>query len=487
MTAAGRPMTAAGRPMTTLRHTPLLALLLASGCSAITHHDMQSPPCQVSCGVDPCREGYHCNAGFCAVCEETPEVCNGLDDNCNGLVDEGFDQDHDCATTCGAGNPEEVDCDDGDPSAYPAFGSTPAAAEICDGRDNDCNGLVDDGGAPILCPGGYSCVQGQGCVPSSCLVPNSHCSNGEICDFNLDPPACVTGTNCNDPGNSGICAAPEVCDPVSGQCVVPGPLSSDCLVDAQCASGQCTPLSALRLGGTGSICTLACCADADCGAGEICWASGSGTKVCIDEARLGRTRGAGGEGTSCTADTNCQSGICVDDAVDDLCLANCGSDADCSGVCTLDNYYRADVGDVFQMMCKPSTSKKAYRESCGSWDECESSYCIPLSDGWICSGACASSSDCAGVDADNVPLTYCGSRWIPEPFSQAVYRVQLCEANYHGGTLLNGAPCSFNGDCRDNLCFNGRCAGTCCTDAQCTGTQNCRPTKYGTHWEMRCN
>ena len=61
------------------------------------------------------------------------EVCDGLDNNCNGIIDEGFDQDGDGFTIC------EGDCDD-----FNAF-VNPGAEEICDTFDNDCDGLVDEG------------------------------------------------------------------------------------------------------------------------------------------------------------------------------------------------------------------------------------------------------------------------------------------------------------------------------------------------------
>ena len=64
-----------------------------------------------------------------------PEVCDGVDDDCNGIIDDGFDQDGDGFTTCGQ------DCDDGDASI------NPDAEDICDRVDNDCDDIIDEDGS----------------------------------------------------------------------------------------------------------------------------------------------------------------------------------------------------------------------------------------------------------------------------------------------------------------------------------------------------
>jgi len=86
------------------------------------------------------------------------ETCDGVDENCNGSTDEGwtadgvfFYRDADGDTFGDPGNrrrrcfaepgfvPDDTDCDDTDISI------SPAATEICDGEDTDCDGIVDNG------------------------------------------------------------------------------------------------------------------------------------------------------------------------------------------------------------------------------------------------------------------------------------------------------------------------------------------------------
>ena len=171
------------------------------------------------------------------------EECNGVDDNCDGVQDEGQpDLDQDGVVDCldadkdGDGVEPEEDCDDTDGAVYPE------AQEICDGKDNDCNGESDEAlsGVPCsnenefgLCSGLFVCQAGEGfCkapVPAAeaCDGKDNNCdgeidegAGGEVCSQDNAWGECFGIVECND--GQGLCTAKmpsaEVCDGLDNNC-----------------------------------------------------------------------------------------------------------------------------------------------------------------------------------------------------------------------------------------------------------------------------
>ena len=457
----------------------LAGLCFVAGCSALVDPDDTPLLCTLTAGrPDPCPVGLWCVDGECtstpgvdAGCMPSDETCDGRDNDCDGMIDEGHDLDMDGFTWCGDGltmdNPL-VDCNNTDPTVHPADPAREilAAIEVCDGQDNDCNGVVDDPG-PGLCQTATDVCSGGRCVdPRDCTVSGQDCAMDQRCELATMPPMCVAGgclsTPCTGMG--------EECDEMTRSCVVRKPMGESCGTHAECMSRNCVPSSAVGLSGQG-FCSSACCRDSDCNAGTICWASGRGAKVCVPESMLGRTRGAGGAGTGCGAGSECASGICVSE----VCLANCARDSECPGVCTwFGPYNRTDADAMIQTACVSPVGPLGRGEFCANGGWCRTGICINNE----CSSACGTSTDCGPW--------YCDAVAVREYGSSDPYRyMHLCVPDPGGGGTT-GVDCTTHEACRDRLCLNGSCADTCCSDATCVAGTHCRPILLGDHWEMRC-
>ena len=183
----------------------------------------------LSCGVGECKVTVAaCVDGVAQTCvpgQPSQEVCDGKDNNCNQLTDESDPQvGNGCVTelpgACAAG---QYQCNGG---VLSCAGSSPQA-EACDGVDNDCDGLVDNlpgtggicstGAAGVCGPGVISCQQVGGVYTVDCfsLVPSSN----EVCD-GLDND-CDGAVDDGDPGGGGACNTgdPGICGPGVLHCV----------------------------------------------------------------------------------------------------------------------------------------------------------------------------------------------------------------------------------------------------------------------------
>lgn len=162
-------------------------------------HCLTQGVCKGTKAVCTGQNGWYC--AYPLTYEPTEATCDGLDNDCNGLTDERFSYHgkpvgSSCTGIgiCGYG---EVTCStDGgsaDCSTNPGAPDSQAQKERCDGLDNNCNGLTDEG-----FPLGKTCYVGKGACKSAgvyvCSVDGStvECSaspgqpSAEICGDRLD-------------------------------------------------------------------------------------------------------------------------------------------------------------------------------------------------------------------------------------------------------------------------------------------------------------
>ena len=185
---------------------------------------------------------------ICSAAKALPELCNAIDDNCNGQTDETeCDDSNDCTKDTCKG---QAGC------SFVKLDGTPCDADgsVCTKNDNCGNGACQKGSVTV-------CDDGNACTIDACL-PAKGCTqtqdDGALCS---DDNACTTGDSCK----AGQCSAgkPKICESFSnctlGQCelttgkCVPSPVADGspctdgtaCTGPDGCKNGVCTGKAAI--------------------------------------------------------------------------------------------------------------------------------------------------------------------------------------------------------------------------------------------------
>jgi MYXO-CTERM domain-containing protein len=261
--------------------------------------DKPLPGVGLPCGsnVGECKVGVsQCLSGklICTAKEPTLEICDGLDNDCDGSVDEdltapgaecvpsGIAPNAPIVGECRAG---KYSCSKGKDGVWgwQCREGVGPQDEICDGKDNNCDGLADN---IAKCPATYQCIEGE-CVPQ-CQNAEFSCPADRICKDGF----CVRNVCANV-----TCPAGSTCDG-TGNCV-DRCLGVNCPAGYQCTNGLCFDCQTLGCPAgqqcRSHVCEVDKCAGVTCGDGTYCKA-GACVKACF--------------GVSCPTGQSCREGTC---------------------------------------------------------------------------------------------------------------------------------------------------------------------------------
>jgi len=406
-----------------------------------------------ACGIETgeCTTGVNaCVAGTitCTGQGPTPELCDGLDNDCDGDTDNGLALGAACAVaydaeiypgdrTQGECHPGLSQCDtEAGDGGYVCIGGVGPSPEICDGKDNDCDGLTDEAGPapdgidgtvdPLdttsparrigdpcgvdegLCAAGrlgcisglVVCVGGVGAQAETC-----DCADND-CDGDVDEPVvCSPGKSCIDTGDFCFCLEPcgggeFPCPTGSQQLRLPdshtGEVGCFCFTDpcGDCSSKTVRVNAVIQCAPTGSVpgathlpecvCkgTAGCqspCFQVECPEGQACVPTGPATGQCQPQNSC--------YFFGCDAGELCSGGACVDDPCDpnpcgatEVCKPNASRTearcvASCAGV-ECEPIERCVEGDCVATGCaEPCTGATVCQDDGEGGFECGPSRC----------------------------------------------------------------------------------------------------------------
>jgi MYXO-CTERM domain-containing protein len=405
--------------------------------------------------------------GGCAAVQE--ELCNGVDDDCDGRVDNTPAGDAPLTRPCGRDQGEcragEEVCRQG---AWVDCTGVGPAEEVCDGRDNDCNGQVDElsrpcGEAVGIGDVGQCRIGRQACIFADCLVDPNICDPdgwGFACEGAVGPADEICDgldNNCDGAADEGLINACGRC----GEALTEACNSEDDNCDGRIDENAVCPPGYLCFVGE---CVAPCDASMECGGEYTCVQVYPGAGFCHPNGCAGNDCPVG---LVCNPDTR-------------LC------DDPCRGVSCADGE-GCDLGRCVPAACRHVGCAEGLR--CGADDACEPDPCAGV--------ACGDRQFCReGVCVDACVGRFCGAgltcvdgTCIDDPCGGRCLRSEVCdptdgacaESPCARVTCAEGLAC-IDGECRaDAPCATLECPlGTRCVDGTCTdGTPGVAPDLSG--------
>jgi hypothetical protein len=336
---------------------------------------------------------------------------------------------------------------------------TPGVETTCNGLDDDCDGVVDNDVCPPIAHGTSGCIE-SACGIVSCDPSYGDCNDdvADGCETNLMSDVGHCGA-CNATCDPSTECATVTC--VDGVCTTDyveagAPLATQ--TDGDCMKAICD--------GTGGETTVADDTDAPADDGTGCTTTlcSGGAPVTNNKPINSACSENGGsycDGfgscVACTSDSQCDSGVCLPDntccvvlPIDEFCAGQCGTiDGDCQseycGDCCADTGQTCgDNLDCCSLVCVENICVEGPIENgdpCDDSDDCRSGEC--------CGGVCV---DASAFDDDLQNCGFCGNVCVGPvtDCEQPVCVTGGCTTSYAAyGTLLTTQT---DGDCRAGIC-----------------------------------